>query len=77
MDESSQGIRFEIDGDWTAGDMGEMLLATSDLYDLRLFLETLSDERKGLERYYLDEFDRLPRSFFRRRHMFPFRSSTH
>ena len=48
MDELSQGIRFEIDGDWAAGDMGQMLLAISDLYDLRLFLETLSDERKGL-----------------------------
>jgi hypothetical protein len=67
MDESSQGIRIEIEGRWSADDMGRMLVAIAELYDLRFYLEILRDEEKALERYYFDAFERLPRSRLWRR----------
>jgi hypothetical protein len=52
MDQSRQWIRLDIEGRWSAEAMGNLLLAISDLYDLRLFLELLSDEWRILDRYY-------------------------
>jgi hypothetical protein len=72
MDESRQGIRIEVDGRWPTDDMDHMLLAISDLYDLRLFLELLREEWRILDRYYDDFIHRLPLASRRRRRLSPF-----
>jgi hypothetical protein len=72
MDESRQSIRLDIEGRWSAEGMGKLLLAISDLYDLRLFLEFLSDEWRILDRYYDEFLHRLPLSSRRRRRLLSF-----
>jgi hypothetical protein len=67
MDESRQSIRLQIEGRWSAQDMGNVLLAISDLYDLRLLLELLNDEWRVLDRYYDEFLHRFPLPSRRRR----------
>jgi hypothetical protein len=67
MDESRRSIRFEIEGPWSADDMGGLFLALSDLYDLRLLLELLSDEWRIIDRYYDEFLQRYPFPSRRRR----------
>jgi hypothetical protein len=69
MDESSQIIRLEIEGRWSVEEMGNVFLALSELYDLRLVLESLNDEWRLLDRYYGDFVQRFP-PFSRRRRRF-------
>jgi hypothetical protein len=69
MDESNQTIRMEIAGHWSAEEMGNVFLALSELYDLRLVLELLNDEWLLLDRYYGDFVQRFP-SFSRRSRRF-------
>jgi len=52
MDESRQKIRFEIEGLWSAEEMGRFFLFLSELYNLRLFLELLREEARDLDRFY-------------------------
>ena len=61
MDEKRQLIRFELGGQWSADDLGRMLVSISDLYDLRLFLEILRDDRRDFESSFLkwSDFQRL------------------
>jgi hypothetical protein len=67
MDESRQSLRFQIDGPWSAEDMGSLFLSLSDLYDLRLLLELFSDESRLIDRYYEEFFHRYPFPSRRRR----------
>lgn len=67
MDESPKSVRFKIEGSWSAEEMGRLLVAISDLYDLRLLLELLNDEWRLLDRYYDEFVHRFPFPSRRRR----------
>jgi hypothetical protein len=54
MDESREYMRLELDGNWSAEEMGHALLCLSELYNLRLFLELLREETHDYERYYFE-----------------------
>lgn len=50
MDTSTQLVRLELEGRWSADDLGWVLISLSDLYDLRLFLELLDEDNRAWER---------------------------
>ena len=52
MDQSIELLRLEMDGRWSAEDLGHALRDLSDLYDLRLFLESLRDDQRDWEHFY-------------------------
>ena len=52
MDRSIEIVRLKLDGRWSADDLGQALLSLSDLYDLRLFLESLREDQRDWERVY-------------------------
>lgn len=52
MDTSIQLVRLDLDGRWSADDLGQSLISLSDLYDLRLFLEFLREDHRDWERFY-------------------------
>ncbi len=46
MDESQEFVRLELDGRWSAEEVGRALICLSELYNLRLFLELLREEAR-------------------------------
>lgn len=64
MDESIKLVRLDLDGRWSADDLGQSLISLSDLYDLRLFLEFIREDQRDWRRFY-DEMRDFPP--FRRR----------
>jgi len=52
MNQSIELLRLEMDGRWSAEDLGHALRDLSDLYDLRLFLESLRDDQRDWEHFY-------------------------
>lgn len=71
MERSTQILRLEIDGRWSAEDLGQALVSVSDLYDLRLFLELLREDQREWERFY-DELMHFPPFRHRWRKRFPY-----
>jgi len=69
MDESRSIFRLEIEGHWSAEELGNLLIAISDLYAIRLYLEILYEDRFQWMRYYPDFWDpkAFPTSQLRRR----------
>ena len=68
MDETRQIIRLDFDGRWSAEELGRAFLCLSELYDLRLFLELLSEEAREIDRLYFELMELQPRSYpWRRR----------
>ncbi|MEK6687988.1 MAG: hypothetical protein AABZ01_05940, partial [Gemmatimonadota bacterium] len=59
MNTAIQLFRLELDGRWSAEDLGQAMISISDLYDLRLFLELLRDDHREWERFY-DELMHFP-----------------
>jgi hypothetical protein len=66
MDESRKSLRIELDGRWSAEEMGRALTCLSELYNLRLFLELIRDEARELESYYFDRLERGDAAFLAR-----------
>jgi len=52
VDTSIQLVRLDLDGRWSADDLGQSLISLSDLYDLRLFLEYVREDHRDWERFY-------------------------
>jgi hypothetical protein len=52
MDRSIDLLRIEMDGRWSADDLGHAFVSLSDLYDLRLFLESLREDQRDLQHFY-------------------------
>lgn len=52
MATSIELLRLELDGSWSADELGQALVDLSDLYDLRLFLEQLNQDHRDWERFY-------------------------
>lgn len=51
MDTSIALVRLEVDGHWSADDVGRCFTSLTDLYDIRLFLELLRDDQHDWERF--------------------------
>jgi hypothetical protein len=49
MDETVRLMRLEIEGRWSAQELGQVLLSITDLYNLRLVLEVLKDDWRDLD----------------------------
>lgn len=64
MERSVQILRLELEGKWSADELGEALVSISNLYDLRFFLELLHEDQEDWVRFY-EELMRFPP--FRRR----------
>lgn len=73
MDESRRVLRLELDGRWSAEELGNALTSLSDLYNLRLFLELLREDIREWERYFPDFLD-FPPSTRRRLRRHPYRT---
>lgn len=54
MDESRDTIRFEIDGEWKASEMGSFLSVVDDLYNLRLALQVFREDWQDYEHFYME-----------------------
>lgn len=54
MNESTGTIRFEIDGRWSAAELGKSLLHIEELYDLRLVLQVVYEDRLDWEHIYME-----------------------
>jgi hypothetical protein len=52
MDTTTALWRLDIDGRWTADEVGRCFSCLSELYDLRLYLESLRDDYRDMERFY-------------------------
>jgi hypothetical protein len=70
MDETRRIIRIELDGRWSADELGRTLLCLSELYDLRLFLEILNEDQRDIERVFPELMDFLPPRHRWRRRLF-------
>ncbi|MGC8898815.1 MAG: hypothetical protein ACP5ON_11370 [Bacteroidota bacterium] len=71
MERSTQILRLEIDGRWSAEDFGQALVSISDLYDLRLFLELVREDQREWELFY-EELMHFPPFRHRWRKRFPY-----
>lgn len=65
MHESRRVLRLELEGRWSAEELGGALVSLSDLYDLRLFLELLHEDLMEWQRYF-PELQGLPSIRWRR-----------
>lgn len=54
MEEQINTIRIEMDGRWTAHELGELLVTLSDLYNLRALLTLISKQECNSETFLLD-----------------------
>jgi hypothetical protein len=52
MDRSVQILRLELEGKWSAEELGQTLISISNLYDLRFFLELLREDQRDWEHFY-------------------------
>jgi len=71
MERSTQILRLEIDGRWSAEDLGQALVSVSDLYNLRLLLELLREGQREWESLY-EEMRHFPPFRHRWRKFFPY-----
>jgi len=46
MERSVQILRLELDGKWSADELGQALISISNLYDLRFLLELLREDQR-------------------------------
>lgn len=60
MDKSRRILRLDLDGGWSAEELGRVLVNLSDLYNLRLFLELLREDIQEWARYFPDLLDFPP-----------------
>lgn len=54
MDEPINTIRIEMDGRWTAHELGELLVSLSDLYNIRALLTFMSKQEPDSETFVLN-----------------------
>ncbi|GIW81202.1 MAG: hypothetical protein KatS3mg105_3009 [Gemmatales bacterium] len=66
MDETVRLMRLQIEGRWSAHELGQVLLSVSDLYNLRLVLEVLKEDWHDLHEMWHEMLHFPP---FRRRWM--------
>jgi len=59
MERSVQILRLELDGKWSADELGQALISISNLYDLRFLLELLREDQRDWERFY-EELTHFP-----------------
>jgi hypothetical protein len=52
MDRTTSLIRLELDGRWGVDEIGQCFSSLADLYDLRLYLESVRDDQRDFERFY-------------------------
>jgi len=52
MERSIEILRLELDGKWSAEDLGQALISISNLYDLRYSLELLREDQRDWEHFY-------------------------
>ncbi len=71
MNRSIELMRLELEGRWSAQEMGEMMASLSDLYSVRFFLELLREDWREWE-HFCEELFHFPPFRHRRKFLLPY-----